>query len=79
MDYGEWLPKEQTSSMFPKNWNEERIMEEVAVAWKNMEFVSKRIENGVLVETYAGKATTGMEIELIFNDGILKTTTPKVK
>ncbi len=68
----------EATTMFPKNWNDERIMEEVAVAWKNMEVSWSKIEEGKKVDCFIGKATTGMEIELIFNDGVLITATPKI-
>lgn len=65
--------------MFPKNWNEERIMEEVAFAFKEKKFVSKVTrDNGVVVETYSGKTTAGFEVEFIYNDGVLKSKPPKV-
>lgn len=71
------------TTMFPINWDGKRIMEEVAVAWKEMMFVEKFIakenDKDVLVEKYLGKATTGMNIELIFNDGVLITSAPKIK
>jgi len=65
--------------MFPKNWNNKRIMEEVAVSWKNMKFVRKEIKYGVLIEKHIGKTTTGMEIIHVFNDGILTTSIPIIK
>lgn len=70
--------RREATTMFPKNWNELRIMEEIAFAWKNRKLLSKRIEKGVLVEIYEGKATTGMDMTLIYNDGVLMTATPNV-
>jgi len=66
------------ATMFPKNWNEARIEEEIAFAYKNKIKTDSKIQNNVLVENYVGKASTGMEIEFIYNDGKLITTPPKV-
>lgn len=66
------------ATMFPKNWNEARIEEEIAFAYKNKIKTDSKIQNNVLVENYVGKANTGMEIEFIYNDGKLITTPPKV-
>jgi len=65
--------------MYPKNWNTLRIQQETALAMGNKKFIEKEIKKGVLYEKYIGKATNGMEIELIFNNGILKTTLPIIK
>ncbi len=67
------------STMFPKNWNDLRISEEVAFAYKNKKPVNSMQQGDVLVETFQGTSTTGMKIDFIYNDGILKTTPPVVK
>lgn len=66
------------TSMFPKNWGEQRIIEEIAFAWKNMTKVGFKTENGKLIEAYIGKSTTGFDIEFIFTDKVLSTAAPKI-
>ena len=67
------------STMFPKNWKNRRIEEEIAFAFKNKKFVDKNMQKDVLIEIYKGKSSIGMEIEFIFNNGILITTPPVLK
>lgn len=68
------------TSFFPKNWKMERIQEEIAIAWDNRKFIEKKIqENGMIVESFRGRTSTGFEIEFINNDGILKTAAPFIK
>ena len=79
---GEWLKKLQTSSMFPKNWNIERIQEEVAWVYentvaKNIGFIEENIENGI--SKYRGKSTNGFTIQIEIKEGSIINSYPIIK
>lgn len=68
------------SSMYPKNWNIQRIEEEVAFAYENKILITESIGlKGELIEKFIGKSTTGLEIEFVFNNKVWTTHNPIVK
>ncbi|MBC8756929.1 EndoU domain-containing protein [Kordia sp. YSTF-M3] len=74
---GNWIDKLNrgnntiTTTMFPKNWDKQRILEEVAFAFKNkIRDISKTVH-------YEGTSTNGMKIIFVIdNNGIVKTVYP---
>lgn len=67
----EWLPKKQTSSMFPENWSLERIQEEIAWVYENttVKGVGK-IQKGPtdLFDKYEDFTTNGFKIRIEVDD-----------
>ncbi|WP_413511564.1 EndoU domain-containing protein [Myroides odoratus] len=66
-----WLEKEAVSSMFPKNWDLERIQQEVAFVYENT--VAKDLGEiprklGGRLKQYAGKSTNGFNILIEIDD-----------
>ena len=56
---GQWVRKENGSApntMFPTNWNRERIIEEIDSAWKNQ-------EPTISDNRWKGKSKSGLSIE----------------
>lgn len=73
---GQWIDKMDNggySSFFPNSWTKDRIMEEIAFAWKNR----KIIDQSKLYE-FTGKTTTGQYIIFIERNGEIKTVFPKL-
>lgn len=72
---GNWIDKLAPNgnviqtTMFPKNWDKQRILEEVAVAWKN-----KVVDTNPLF--YYGNTTNGIRIKFVFDNGIITTAFP---
>lgn len=56
------------ASLFPENWSQQRMMEEIAFAFKNKKALSNI--------KYKGKSTNGIDIIFIIKNGIIKTVYP---
>ncbi|AWM13589.1 hypothetical protein DI487_06750 [Flavobacterium sediminis] len=68
---GKLFPKNEISSMFPRNWSKERIMEEVAFVYENtvVKGVNKKIKSpSDIFNKYEGKTTSGFKIRLEIDD-----------
>jgi hypothetical protein len=59
------------STFFPKNWNKERILDEIGFAWEN-----KKIPDISKPHRIEGSTTNGIKIEFIFRDNEIKTVYP---
>ncbi len=60
-----WIEKEATSSMFPKNWDLERIQQEVAFVYENTVARSKGLDIKTLyrnIQNYKGKCTSDFDV-----------------
>ena len=58
--------------MFPKDWDQQRILEEIAYAWENkIQHINPRMSH-----IFIGKSSNGIEIEFIVRNGAIKTVYP---
>ncbi|WGH74765.1 hypothetical protein P8625_11820 [Tenacibaculum tangerinum] len=75
---GQWIDKKAKSSMFPKNWNEKRVKEEIALIYDKM--IKEGFELKFPNNKYTGKGSTGFEITIeIDNYGNLTNAYPNIK
>ncbi len=62
---GQWVDKEAKSTMFPINWDLERIQQEVAFVYENTVAKSKGLDIKTLernIQNYKGKCTSDFDI-----------------
>ncbi|WP_170108180.1 EndoU domain-containing protein [Flavobacterium sediminis] len=73
---GKLFPKNEISSMFPRNWSKERIMEEVAFVYENAQkdaSLTKRMATNSNFGKIEGECTNGFKIliEIDINGNIM--------
>ncbi|MFK7747269.1 MAG: EndoU domain-containing protein [Kordia sp.] len=74
---GNWIDKYNSSgtiidtTMFPKNWNKQRILEEVAFAFKN-----KMVDTNPIF--FFGRTTNGIKIKFVIVNGEITTVFPLI-
>ncbi|MBK7957664.1 MAG: EndoU domain-containing protein [Bacteroidetes bacterium] len=69
--------EKDATTFFPKNWNKQRIKEEVARAFNHKQQVIKKTTTNLdIIEIYHSKSSTGFTIEFVYKNGILKTVYP---
>lgn len=74
---GKLFPKREVSSMFPRNWSKERIMEEVAFVYENTVSKGLGFKNEINgVKNYEGLSTSGFEIKIQVLDNKIINTHP---
>ncbi|NBL66084.1 hypothetical protein GV828_12835 [Flavobacterium sp. NST-5] len=72
---GQWIDKMDNggySSFFPSSWTKDRIMEEIAFAWKNRNLIDE------VKGLYRGFTSTGQELIICIKNGEIKTVFPKL-
>ena len=75
---GNWVDKVNKNgnvidtTMFPNNWNKERILEEIAFAFEN------KVADQLSSTHFKGVSTNNIEIEFVISNNEVKTVYPKL-
>ena len=70
-EINEWRVKKKLSTFFPDDWTQQRVHEELAIAFEN-----KKFQGG---NAYDGTMSNGVKIRFHIENGVIKSAYPNFK